>query len=31
MTELRIGSGFDAHKLVPGRLLVLGGVEMPFE
>jgi len=31
MTELRVGSGFDAHKLVPGRPLVLGGVEIPFE
>ena len=31
MRELRIGSGFDAHKLVPGRPLVLGGVEIPFD
>jgi len=28
---LRIGQGFDAHRLVPGRPLVLGGVTLPFE
>jgi len=28
---IRIGLGFDVHQLVPGRKLVLGGVEMPFE
>jgi len=27
---LRIGQGFDAHALVAGRRLVLGGVEIPF-
>jgi 2-C-methyl-D-erythritol 2,4-cyclodiphosphate synthase len=27
---LRVGIGFDAHPLVEGRLLVLGGVEVPF-
>jgi 2-C-methyl-D-erythritol 2,4-cyclodiphosphate synthase len=26
-----VGIGFDAHPLVPGRRLVLGGVEIPFE
>ena len=26
---MRIGQGFDAHRLVPGRRLVLGGVEIP--
>ena len=26
---LRIGSGYDVHRLVPGRLLVLGGVTIP--
>jgi 2-C-methyl-D-erythritol 2,4-cyclodiphosphate synthase len=31
MTEIRVGSGFDAHRLVPGRRLVLGGVEIPFD
>jgi 2-C-methyl-D-erythritol 2,4-cyclodiphosphate synthase len=28
---VRIGQGFDAHRLVPGRPLVLGGVEIPCE
>jgi 2-C-methyl-D-erythritol 2,4-cyclodiphosphate synthase len=28
---MRIGQGFDAHRLVRGRPLVLGGVEVPFE
>jgi len=28
---VKIGHGFDAHQLVPGRPLVLGGVEIPFE
>lgn len=28
---MRIGQGFDAHRLVPGRRLVLGGLEVPFE
>lgn len=27
---MRIGIGFDAHPLVPGRKLVLGGVEIPY-
>jgi 2-C-methyl-D-erythritol 2,4-cyclodiphosphate synthase len=27
----RIGHGFDAHRLVEGRRLVLGGVHVPFE
>ena len=27
----RTGIGFDAHSLVPGRRLVLGGVEIPFD
>ena len=26
----RVGIGFDAHPLTEGRLLVLGGVEVPF-
>lgn len=29
--DFRIGNGFDVHRLVPGRKLVLGGVEIPFE
>ncbi len=28
---MRIGFGYDVHPLVPGRKLVLGGVELPFE
>ena len=27
----RIGEGWDVHALVPGRKLVLGGVEIPFD
>lgn len=27
----RIGTGYDIHRLVGGRRLVLGGVEVPFE
>ncbi len=29
-TGPRIGSGFDAHRLVEGRALVLGGVRIPY-
>ena len=29
--DLRVGEGWDTHALVPGRRLVLGGVEIPFE
>ena len=29
--DLRIGEGWDTHALVPGRKLVLGGVEIPYE
>jgi 2-C-methyl-D-erythritol 2,4-cyclodiphosphate synthase len=28
---IRIGFGYDAHRLVPGRPLILGGVEIPFD
>ena len=28
---MRVGIGYDVHALVPGRRLVLGGVEVPFE
>ena len=31
MTNLRIGHGYDVHRLTEGRLLILGGVEIPFE
>lgn len=29
MSDLRIGHGYDVHKLVEGRKLILGGVEVP--
>ena len=28
---MRIGTGYDVHRLVPGRKLILGGVEIPYE
>jgi len=28
---VRVGIGYDVHKLVEGRPLVLGGVQIPFE
>ncbi len=28
---LRIGQGFDAHQLIEGRRLILGGVDIPHE
>ena len=28
---MRIGHGYDVHKLVEGRKLILGGVEIPYE
>ena len=31
MQQLRIGEGWDTHALVPGRRLVLGGIEIPFD
>lgn len=29
--EMRIGTGYDVHKLVEDRKLILGGVEVPYE
>ena len=29
--KMRIGHGYDVHRLVEGRKLILGGVEIPFE
>jgi 2-C-methyl-D-erythritol 2,4-cyclodiphosphate synthase len=29
--EMRIGTGYDVHRLVKGRKLILGGVTIPFE
>lgn len=31
MTALRIGHGYDVHRLVEGRALILGGVTIPWE
>ena len=31
MTHFRIGHGYDVHRLVSGRRLILGGVEIPHE
>ena len=31
MNEMRIGQGYDVHKLTEGRKLILGGVEVPWE
>lgn len=28
---MRIGQGYDVHKLVEGRRLIIGGVEIPYE
>lgn len=28
---MRIGMGYDVHKLVERRKLILGGVEIPYE
>ena len=29
--NMRIGHGYDVHRLVPGRRLILGGAEIPWE
>lgn len=31
MTDMRVGHGYDVHRLVEGRRLVLGGVDIPYE
>ncbi|MEG1239907.1 MAG: 2-C-methyl-D-erythritol 2,4-cyclodiphosphate synthase, partial [Oscillospiraceae bacterium] len=28
---MRIGHGYDVHKLTTGRDLILGGIKVPFE
>ena len=28
---MRIGHGYDVHRLVPGRALILGGVDIPWD
>ncbi len=31
VSAMRVGMGYDVHRLVPGRKLILCGVEIPFE
>ncbi len=31
MGNIKIGQGYDIHKLVKGRRLILGKVDIPFE
>ncbi len=31
MSSFRIGNGYDVHRLVAGRKLILGGVEVPHD
>ena len=31
MTDFRVGQGFDVHRLVENRKLILCGVEIPYE
>lgn len=31
MTNLRIGQGYDVHRLIDDRPLILGGVEIPYK
>ena len=31
MVQLRIGHGYDVHRITPGRRLILGGVDIPWE
>lgn len=31
MTKLRVGHGYDVHRLVEGRALILGGVAVSFD
>ncbi|WP_374604469.1 2-C-methyl-D-erythritol 2,4-cyclodiphosphate synthase [Niveibacterium sp.] len=31
MIPFRVGQGFDVHALVPGRKLIIGGVDIPFD
>lgn len=28
---MRIGQGYDVHRLVEGRRLIIGGVDIPYE
>ena len=31
MCNIRVGHGYDVHRLTEGRALILGGVEIPYE
>ncbi|MGH8727138.1 MAG: 2-C-methyl-D-erythritol 2,4-cyclodiphosphate synthase [Burkholderiales bacterium] len=31
MNSVRVGHGYDVHRLVPGRDLIIGGVAIPYE
>ena len=31
MSRIKIGNGYDVHRLTEGRRLILGGVEIPWE
>jgi 2-C-methyl-D-erythritol 4-phosphate cytidylyltransferase/2-C-methyl-D-erythritol 2,4-cyclodiphosphate synthase len=31
VAAIRIGNGYDLHRLVPGRPLILGGIAIPFD
>ena len=31
MSTIRVGNGYDAHRLATGRKLILGGVEIPHD
>lgn len=31
MNDIRVGHGYDVHRLIEGRELVLGGVHIPYE
>lgn len=31
MTNIRIGHGYDVHRLVQNRKLIIGGVDIPYE
>lgn len=31
LTDIRIGHGYDVHRLAEGRKLILGGIEIPYE
>ena len=31
MTAMRVGQGYDVHRLTEGRRLILGGVDVPYD